>query len=117
MKSTFYTLCAILFFTFSANANILLDPPTAVKLIEKDFPLFKDKDSRVIYVDFELLSSNVTELKIVEKNGDIALHVDVSSEEVNAIYEVDYTKYVPGNYKLELHTYTGKVLNSSFIIE
>jgi hypothetical protein len=117
MKSIFLTLCALFLMVLSVNAGVSVDPPTAVKVIEKDFPLFKDQDVRVFYIDFELLSSNIKDVKIVEHNGSIAFQEDVSAEEVNAIYEVNYAKYTPGTYKLELHTYSGKVLNSTFVIE
>lgn len=117
MKSTIFALCGILLMVISANASSSIDPPTSVKVIEKDFPLFKDQDVRIFYVDFELLSSNVKDVKVLGSDGHISFQEDVGGEKVNAIYEVDYSKYAPGTYILELHTYNGEVLDSSFVIE
>ena len=117
MKSTFLVFSLLLIFNLSTFAAVEIDPPTAVKVVAKDFPLFKDKDYRIIYIDFELLNTNVKSLKIVEADGGIRFQDDVSSKNVDAIYEVDYSDYTPGTYKLELHTYSGKILDSEFIIE
>lgn len=117
MKSTFLALSLLLLFSFNTIAAGELDPPTAVKVVAKDFPLFKDKDYRIIYVDFELLNTNIKSLKIISKDGSVKFQDDVSKNGVDAIYEVDYSDYTAGTYKLELHTYTDKVLDSNFIIE
>lgn len=115
MKTTLLSLFIALF-CFSTAKALAIDPPTSVKVVEVDFPLFKDKDYRILYIDFELLNTNVKSLK-VKKAKNISFQDDVSTTDVDAIYEIDYSDYEAGEYTLELHTYSGKVLQSSFIIE
>ncbi|WP_235293564.1 hypothetical protein [Portibacter lacus] len=117
MKTSIIALVFFLFFGLNSAVANNFDPPVILKIIEKDFPLFKDMDSRILYIDFELLNLNVKELKIVKQNGELKFNDDVSKREVDTIYEVDYSEYSTGTYTLELHTYLGKVLNSTFIIK
>ena len=112
-------LIALFFTTLTVNASksLSLDPPVLVKLIEKDFPLFRDSDEKIIYIDFELLLTNVKSLRIVRADGKITFQDDVSNKEVNGIYEIDYSSFEEGAYRLELFAYSGDILNSEFVIK
>lgn len=117
MKTTLITFCFLLFLGLNTVTALHADPPTAVKVVEKDFPIFKDVDYKVMYLDFELLTSNVKSIKIIKDSKDIAYQADLKEVAVDAIYEINYSDYTAGEYHLELETYSGKVLNSDFILE
>lgn len=70
-----------------------------------------------MYIDFELLTTNVRSLKIVGENGKVNFQDDISDKNVNDIYEFDYSNYPTGKYRFELHTYKGDVLNAEFVIK
>lgn len=113
-------IIAFIALNFSAlNANIptSYDPPVLVKVLDKDFPLFKDADYKILYLDFEILNLNIKSLRIVKEDGSLLLKDDVSDKSVDGIYEIDYTSYEKGKYRLELFGYNGDVLHSDFLIE
>lgn len=114
MRNLFFVLIVCIICSFSTlNANsILLDPPVLVEVISKDFPLFKDSDDKIIYIDFELLTTNVKALRMLDKNDHVSFQDDVTGKKVDAIYEFDYSNYTPGTYKLQLLAYSGEVLNA-----
>ncbi len=108
---------ALNFGVLNASASISLDPPVLVKIVDKDFPLFKDADFKILYLDFEILNLNIKSLRIVKEDGSLLLNDDVSDKSVDGIYEIDYTSYDKGKYRLELFGYNGDVLHSDFVIE
>lgn len=100
-----------------AAHSVSVDPPLLFKVIEKDFPLFKDSDYKVLYVDFELITANIKTLRIVQSNGEIIFKDDVSKSKVDAIYEIDYSSYENGTYRLELFAFNGDSFHADFIIQ
>ncbi|WP_235295866.1 hypothetical protein [Portibacter marinus] len=117
MRTTLFSLLLTFTFALGSAHTTVLDPPTAVKVVEVDFPIFKDKDFKIIYLDFELLTTNVKSLQIIKNKSNIAFTDDVSKVSVDGIYEIDYSEYSAGQYDLELLTYTGERLRSTFVIE
>lgn len=110
----------LLIFSFtsaSAASSVTFDPPVLVKVLNKDFPLFKDYDEQVIYIDFELIITNIKSLRISSEKGDLVFQDDVSDKKVDAIYEIDYSGLKTGTYRLELFAYSGNVLSSEFLIK
>ncbi len=118
-----YSLIALVFSVFlsfntaSANNTLSFDPPVLMEILNKDFPLFKDSEDKIFYIDFELITTNIKSLKIVNEEGDIAFSDDVSEKSVNDIYELDYSDYTSGKYKLELDAYSGSTFTAEFIIK
>ncbi len=121
MKHYFKFIAVLLLFSlFNSNLSAAMfpsaDPPVYLNILDKDFPLFKDSDEKVLYIDFELLTTNVSKLRIIDQNGVLKFQDDVSKNKVDSIYEIDYSTFDAGIYRLELHTYTGKILNAQIDI-
>ena len=109
-------------FVFSSSSvtaanSATFDPPALLKVLNKDFPLFKDSDEQVIYIDFELIITNIKSLRISSHEGELVFQDDVSDKKVDAIYEIDYSSLKSGTYRLELFAFSGAVLSSEFLIK
>lgn len=75
----------------------------------ENWTFYHDKDHKVYYIDFETINVNLNELKIKDSNGDVVFHEELWNLPVNTIYELDFSKFKPGNYQVELRTFTGYI--------
>lgn len=81
--------------------------------ISKDFSFFGDEENNVVFVDFENLSVNLSEIVVLNKEtGNVVLREDVADLPVNTIFEIDLAKFKKGNYEVELRSYTGVMKKS-----
>lgn len=72
-----------------------------------EISLFVDEETKTYYVDFEPIQVNISEIVLKNASGAVVFRENVSSLPVNAIYELDMSRYSPGNYRIELHTFIG----------
>ncbi|MEO1260727.1 MAG: hypothetical protein AAFZ15_18155 [Bacteroidota bacterium] len=79
-------------------------------IIEGDsWTFYLDAESKVYYIDFETISVNLSDVKVLDEAGDIVKKDDLWDLPVNTIYELDLTDMKPGKYKVELRSYTGMI--------
>jgi hypothetical protein len=73
------------------------------------FSSFSDADSKTHFVDFESVRANVKDIVLKNAYGEVLFMEHVSDLPVNAIYELDMSRYKAGQYRIELHTFTGVI--------
>lgn len=110
------TILLSLVFTITSFSNVIIDPPAKAIVIEKDFPLFFDLDEKVIFIDFNLLSSEVSFLFMVDKSDSVILEEDCNNKSYGTIYEINYTNFESGRYSLELLLKDGNIVTAELDI-
>ncbi len=86
-------------------------------ILEDEWSFFQDKENEIYLIDFETIPYNISEIVITGKTkNDVIWEESVFDLPVNAIYEIDYSKYPKGEYKIELRTLNG-VLKKSIKID
>lgn len=73
----------------------------------ENWTFYHDKNHKVYYIDFETINVNLNELIIKNSKGDVVYHDELWNLPVNTIYELDFSKFRPGRYEVELRTFTG----------
>lgn len=87
--------------SLSANAN------TSLTLTADENTFFEDAANQVLYIDFENVKVNLSDLKVKDAKGEIVMKDELWSLPVNTIYELDYSTFKPGEYEIEVRSYTG----------
>ena len=72
-----------------------------------NWSFYSDDDSKLLYIDFEKLTFNVSAIVVVDQEGTELFNDDVLDLPVNTIYELDLNKFKSGKYQIELRTFTG----------
>lgn len=75
----------------------------------EDWTFYLDSESKMYYIDFESISVNLSDIKVVNENGVVVMSDKLWDLPVNTIYELDLNGLNPGNYKIELRSYTGVI--------
>lgn len=82
-----------------------------------NWTFYLDTESKVYYIDFETISVNLSDLKVVNESGEVVKKDNLWNLPVNTIYELDFTDLKPGKYKVELRSYTGIITKEVVISE
>lgn len=82
-----------------------------------DWTFFLDKENKVYFIDFETINVNLSDIKILNEKGDIVLADKLWDLPVDTIYEVNLRDFKPGNYKIELRSYTGLIQKDVVVSE
>lgn len=94
--------------TLFAQASVSLTDDTSITTISvSEETFYEDASNQVIYIDFETVQVNLSDLKVKNSNGEVVMNDELSSLPVNTIYELDYSTFEPGDYEIELRSYTG----------
>lgn len=72
-----------------------------------EISLFLNEETKTYYIDFEPIQVNISEIVLKNASGAVLYRENVSGLPVNAIYELDMSRYSPGAYRIELHTFIG----------
>ncbi|MBK7408863.1 MAG: hypothetical protein IPJ40_12885 [Saprospirales bacterium] len=73
----------------------------------EELSFYVDEESETYFIDFEPIRANLNEIVLKNASGNILFQERVSDMPVDAIYELDMSRYSPGQYRIELHTFTG----------
>jgi NACalpha-BTF3-like transcription factor len=99
-----------------AQAQLLAVKPsepskTLILTPEKNnWAIFTDVEKKMIYIDFEKIPVNVSEVSVRDANNKILFRDPTVWElPVNTIYEVDFVAFPKGDYALELRSFTGAI--------
>lgn len=115
---TLFSLATCLAQASSINLSSASAPNSAsTNLLELDenWSVYVDEEQKVYYIDFENMSMNLSEIIVKRQNGEVVLKEDVFELPVNTIYEIDFNQYGPGNYEIELRSFTGSIRRSASI--
>ncbi|MCF8246237.1 MAG: hypothetical protein K9J37_05505 [Saprospiraceae bacterium] len=117
----------LLFFTasyVSAQAVASFDSEKLTPLKPSEFAIhpdewtfYLDKENKVYYIDFESINVNLSDIRVLDKDGDIVKSDKLWDLPVNTIYELNISDLKPGNYKVELRSYTGMIENEIILSE
>lgn len=80
---------------------------SSIAFAPADETFFEDSDNHIIYIDFEAVTVNLSDVKVKDASGEIVMSDELWSLPVNTIYEIDYSKFTPGDYEIELRSFTG----------
>ncbi|MCB9285060.1 MAG: hypothetical protein H6563_13370 [Lewinellaceae bacterium] len=72
-----------------------------------ELTFYVDEESETYFIDFESIRANLNEIVLKNSSGNVLFHERVDNLPVNVIYELDMSPYSPGQYRIELHTFTG----------
>lgn len=116
MKRTLLVTCLMIGFFMSVQAQVAYsafdseNESAQIKeqqLSKKAF--YADSESNIYYIDFENLSFNLNKIVVKNEQGKVLKSDNVFDLPVNTIYELDLNAYKPGDYEIELTTFTGVV--------
>ena len=100
------------------NAAIEITTSHDIPSVDGDeWTFYLDLESKVYYIDFETISVNLSDVKVKNETGDVVMEDDLWDLPVNTIYELDFTKFKPGTYQIELRSYTGMITKELTISE
>ncbi|MEZ4953447.1 MAG: hypothetical protein R2825_07715 [Saprospiraceae bacterium] len=100
------------------NSTIEISNSHELPSIDGDeWTFYLDSESKVYYIDFETISVNLSDVKVKNEAGDIVMKDELWDLPVNTIYELDFTKFKPGTYQIELRSYTGMITKELTITE
>jgi len=74
--------------------------------IEK-WSLYTDNETNTCFVDFESIAVKLDEVVVETAKGEVIFSEDVTDFPVDAIYEIDLSRFENGEYTINLHYYTG----------
>ena len=92
----------ILLFSFSASA---IEFPS-FNPIEK-WSLYTDSETNTCFVDFESIAVKLSEVVVEDAMGEVIFSEDVTDFPVDAIYEIDLSRFESGEYTINLHYFSG----------
>ncbi|MBI1224130.1 MAG: hypothetical protein GC192_02735 [Bacteroidetes bacterium] len=118
LKFTFLSLLFLVFTisSVSAQSSASVDSKKPTILSSEEFSIssdewtfYLDKDNKVYYIDFESISINLNDIRVFNQEGEIVKSDKLWDLPVNTIYELNIGDLKPGNYKVELRSYTGVI--------
>ena len=116
--SALWTLSA---WMMPAQAQLLSiqSPETLFITPEKNsWAIFTDVERKLVYVDFEKIPVNVSEITVRDAQNKILFRDPTVWElPVNTIYEVDFAAYPKGDYALELRSFTGAITKRAITLK
>jgi hypothetical protein len=90
--------------TAEPSATVVLAPE------KNNWAIFTDVEKKLVYIDFEKIPVNVSEISVRDANNKIIFRDPTVWElPVNTIYEVDFDAFPKGDYALELRSFTGAI--------
>ncbi len=82
-----------------------------------NWTFYLDTESQVYYIDFENISVNLSDIMVKDQTGSVVKRDELWNLPVNTIYELDLKDLKPGNYEIELRTYTGVIKKEVTVAE
>lgn len=95
-----------------ASSNITAKGISTADLPElnaNDWAIYADAESSTYYIDFEQLAVNLNDIVVLDNHGKVLWREEVYDLPVNTIYELDFSRFSPGEYLVELRAYTGVI--------
>jgi Domain of unknown function (DUF3244) len=91
------------------SRELTVQSPESFTIGHEDWTFYLDQESKMYYIDFEAISVNLSDIKVIDEQGEVVISDKLWDLPVNTIYELDFNKLQPGNYKIELRSYTGVI--------
>jgi hypothetical protein len=100
------------FVSAQSSASVDLKQPTILSSSEfsispDEWTFYLDNENKVYYIDFESINVNLNDIRVFDDAGELVKSDKLWDLPVNTIYELSIGDLKPGNYKIELRSYTG----------
>lgn len=110
----FLTIFSTSIISAQGSASVSINKPTILQssqfsISPDEWAFYLDEENKVYYIDFESISVNLNDIKVVDQDGNVVKSDKLWDLPVNTIYELNINDLAPGNYKVELRTYTGLI--------
>lgn len=114
MLSGFLAIFSTSIISAQGSASVSANRPTILEssqfsISPDEWAFYLDEENKVYYIDFESISVNLNDIKLVDQAGKVVKSDKLWDLPVNTIYELSVKDLAPGNYKVELRTYTGLI--------
>lgn len=83
---------------------------------DNDWSVFFDDHQKTAYIDFAKIHNNLSDLLVVNAKGEIVYQENIWQLPKNTIFELDYSQFAPGAYKMSIRTYS-KTIEHTFIVK
>lgn len=113
----FRTLIALFILSFSSNflfAQASADRNESftakgfilTEIEDQDWSIYNDEENNIYYIDFEKINFNLSEIVVLDEEGNEVFSEEVLDLPVNSIYELDFKPFGSGQFKIELRSFT-----------
>ena len=117
MQRKFFLLTFLLFAaltytsaqTTASNTSDISSSLAVWEMGEEHWTFYLDQEKKVYYIDFESINVNLSDIKVINEQGEVVLNDKLWDLPVNTIYELDMRNLKPGKYRIELRTYTSVI--------
>ncbi len=126
LKTLTLTVVTLLLATLTLSAqtsvsnfdlNLTSNDDEALEEVKSDtWTFYQDKERKIYYIDFETINVNLNEIIVRNSRGEVVFKDELWGLPVNTIYELDFSKYKPGRYEVELKSFIS-YMKKELIIE
>jgi hypothetical protein len=121
MKILIFTLAfaCISVFSLSAQSSSLASISNNASqqiLDSEDWSFYADKESMVLFIDFEKIKVNLSDITVKNHSGEVVFREEVWQLPVNTIFEINYAGFKSGLYQVEIRSFTG-ILKKELIVQ
>ncbi len=114
LLSVFFVIFTASLVSAQSSASVDSKKPTILSSSEfsispDEWTFYLDKENKVYYIDFESISVNLNDIRVYDEAGELVKSDKLWDLPVNTIYELSIGDLKPGNYKIELRSYTGVI--------
>jgi Domain of unknown function (DUF3244) len=97
--------------------NSTVETSSIANTSQKDWSFYTDRDNRILFIDFEKITCNLTGIVVKDKDNKVIFKDDALWQlPVNTIYEVDFSKFATGDYNVELKSFATVIKKSVSIL-
>jgi len=109
-----FVVLSISFLSAQGSASVNTKKPNILEPSQfttstDEWAFYFDNENKVYYIDFESINVNLSDIKLFNQAGEMVKSDKLWDLPVNTIYELDIHDLKPGNYKIELRSYTGVI--------
>ncbi|MEO1624378.1 MAG: hypothetical protein AAFV25_04405 [Bacteroidota bacterium] len=76
------------------------------EITPNSWSFYADEENQLYYVDFEAINVNINDVTIRNDRNEVVFREKVLDLPVDTIYEIDFSQYGAGAYKIELRSFT-----------
>ena len=74
-----------------------------------DWTFFQGEDGNTFFIDFEKIKSNLNEIEVSNKAGEVVFKDELWNLPVDTIYELDFSDFEKGDYSVKITTFTEEI--------
>ncbi len=73
-----------------------------------DWTFFEGENGNTFFIDFERIKSNLNEIEVLNKSGEVVFKDELWNLPVDTIYELDFSGFEKGDYAVKITSFTEK---------